>query len=205
MADGDEIHANLPRRYLNNYRDLCAPGFDAEDVAHDVARVVRNDLKDFGNPPISFIASCLETLSGQLPEEPLLRQAVDYGSLYRQIDRITRQHRGSEAGMDLAKRAVRSEIEAYRQGGTAPTLEGTLIVYQTKIHDARFSERVPLTTDHLNGLSVEEVNDRLAAIRPYSQIEYAHIARSIARNPTLDRRIQRRRYSQGLGLHDEVR
>lgn len=113
MADGDEIHDNLPRRYLNNYKDLCAPGFNPEAMAHDVAGVVRKDMKDFGNAPLNFIVACVEGLS-QLPEEPLLRQVVDYGALQQQIDRTARRFYGNEQGMDLAKRAVRSALEDFR-------------------------------------------------------------------------------------------
>jgi hypothetical protein len=205
MADGDEVHANLPRRYLNNYRDVCAPAFVPEDVAHDIARVVRDDVKDFGNPPITFIAVCVETLSGQLPNEPLLRQGVDYGSLQQCINNAARQYLGNEQGMDLALRAVRSAIEEYRQGAGTPDVESVLGRYLMKIHEARFEKRVPLTSTHLNGLSSEEVDNRLNEIRSFAEREYAHLARSIARNPNVDRRIQRRRYNQGLGLYDGVR
>lgn len=205
MADGDEIHANLPRRYLNNYRDICAPGFDPEDVAHDVARVVRNDVKDFGSGPVSFLLACVASLRDHLPDMPLLRQTVDYRSVHQQVDKAARRYLGNEIGMDLAKRAMRSAIEDYRQGKAAPSAESVLHGYLTKIHEARFSERVPLTATHLNGLSPAEVNNRLNEIRSFSEQEYSHLARSIARDPNLDRRIQRRRYNQGLGLYDEVR
>lgn len=76
--------------------------------------------------------------------------------------------------------------------------------YLTKIHEARFSERVPLTSTHLNGLGTAEVNERLNAIQPFSQGEYAYLAKSMTRHPDVGRRIQRRRYNEGLGLHDEV-
>lgn len=207
MADGDEIHPNLPRRYLNTYRDLCVPahGFDAADVAHDIARVVIADMRDIGgNPAIDFIVACGEMLADQLPEAPLLRQAVDYGAIHQQIDRLARQAMGNEQGMDLAKRAIRGGLEDYRQGGSSPNTESALENYMMKIHEARFSDCVPLTSEHLNGLSTTDVNNRLNDIRPFAQLEYAHLAKSIARNPDLGRRIQRRRFDGGLGLYDAV-
>lgn len=205
MADGDEIHANLPRRYQSNYKDLCAPDFDAEDTAHDIARVVCKDVRQFGAPPIDCIISCAENLLSSLPEGSLLRQEVNYDTLQRQIDREVRRYPGNEIGMDLAKRAIRNAIEDYRQGAAIPNQEGILEKYLMKIHEARFSDRVPLTASHLNGLSSAEVDARLNAIRSFSETEYVHLASSIARNPNLDRRIQRRRYNQGLGLYDGVR
>ncbi len=205
MADGDEIHPHLPRRYLNNYRDVCAPAFDPEDVAHDIARVVRNDMKGFGNPPINFMVVCMERLSSQLPEGPLLSQTVDYGALQQEINRIARQYPGNEQGMDIALRTVRSAVEDYRQSGVIPDTESVLSGYLMKIHESRFSHRVPLTSTHLNGISATEVNNRLSEVRVFAENEYVHLARSIVRNPNVDRRIQRRRYNQGLGLYDEVR
>lgn len=207
MADGDEIHPNLPRRYLNNYRDVCVPaaGFNPEDVAHDIARVVIADVRDIGgNSAIEFIVTCVEVLADQLPEEPLLRQAVDYGAIQRQIDQLARRALGNEQGMDLAKRAVRGVLEDYRQGGSSLNTESALENYMMKIHEARFSDCVPLTSEHLNGLTAADVSNRLNNIRPFAQLEYAHLAKSIARNPDLGRRIQRRRYDGGLGLYDVV-
>jgi hypothetical protein len=204
MADGDEIHAGLPRRYLSSYKDLCAPGFNAEDVAHEVARVVVSDVKAYGKAPLDFIAACVDRLQEKLPTEPLLRQGVDFGAIQWQIDSIARRSFGSETGIDLAKRAIRLELEVYRQGGDVPSLERAMNTYLMNIHDARFSQRVPLTNTHLNGLSDETINARLSEVHSYSETEYRHIARSLMRNPNTNRPIQRRRYSQGLGLHDEV-
>ena len=206
MADGDEIHANLPRRYLNNYRDICAPqsGFNPEDNAHALARTVIKDANNYGNPPVNFMVECVEKVFDKLPSEPLLRQSVNYASLQLQIDKIARQHFGNEQGMDLAKRAARNGLEDYRHEGSIPTLTNVFENYYTNIHQARFSKRVPLTTAHLNGLPATEVDRRLNEILPYSKQEYKHLAKSLARNPDVKKRHPRRSYNQGLGLHDEV-
>lgn len=205
MADGDEIHANLPRRYLNNYQDLCAPDFNPEDVAHDLARVVRDDVRSFGNGPVNFIQDCVETLASQLAEEPLLRSTVDYGAVHQQIDLIGRQHRGSEQGMELAKRVLRRAVETYRQGDSFTDATGAVRDYLSNIHEARFSDRVPLTSEHQNGMTAAQVVQRLDAMMPYARKEYMHLARSIVRQGDVNRRLHRRRYDNGLGLYDVVR
>src|SRR5689334_18781977 len=122
MADGDEIHEKLPRRYLNNYRDICAPdsGFNPEDNAHDLARTIGKDANNYGNPPINFMRDCVEKVFDKLPSQPLLRQSVNYASIQRQIDQMARRHFGNEQGMDLAKRAVRNAVEDYRHEVSSP-------------------------------------------------------------------------------------
>jgi len=204
MADGDEIHTNLPRRYLNAYRDVCAPTFDAEDVAHGVAQVVLKDARGYGNGPVQFIANCVESLANQLPEEPLLRQTVNYGSVQQQIEQMARQYHGSETGMELAKRFVRRAVEIYREGGSFADVQGAVQGYLTNIHEARFADCVPMTSEHLNSISSERVNRRLDEMRPFSQLEYAHLSRSIVRQGGVKGRIHRRRFDNGLGLYDEV-
>lgn len=204
MADGDEVHTNLPRRYLNAYRDVCAPTFDAEDVAHDVAQVVLKDVRDYGNGPVQFIINCVESLAVQLPEEPLFRQTVDYGSVQQQIEQMARQYRSSEVGMELAKRSIRRAVDAYHEGGSFTDVQGAVQGYLTNIHEARFADRVPMTNEHLNSISSETVNCRLDEMRSFSQLEYAHLSRSIFQKRSVKGRIHRRHFDNGLGLYDEV-
>lgn len=204
MADGDEIHANLPKRYLAPYQDMCASDFDAEDVAHEIAGKVRFEaIKRFGDAPIKFISACSELLNRELQHEPLLRRTIDYTELQSVVDRLARGFPGAPEGIELAKRAIRREVEQFRQGGDVPTNKDLLSGYFLNIHDARFAERIPLTDAHLNGLSSSEVNERLQAVRPYSQMEYEHFAASLARHGDVSR-LHRRKYNRGLGLYDEV-
>ncbi len=204
MADGDEIHANLPKRYLAPYQDMCASDFNAEDVAHEAAGRVRYEaINRYGDSPIQFISACSEVLNRELQPEPLLRRTIDYAEVQSVVDRLARHFPGTPEGIELAKRAVRREIEQFRQGGDVPTQKDLLSGYFQNIHDARFAERVPLTDAHLNGLSSSVVGERLQALRPYSQMEYEHFAASLIKHGDVSR-LHRRKYNRGLGLYDEV-
>ena len=204
MADGDEIHENLPKRYLAPYQDMCSSDFDPEDTAHEVAGRVRHDaINRYGAPPVDFISACFQAFVSELPHEPLLRPTIDYGALYNGIDRLARQFPGGSEGIDLAKRSLRREIERFRQGGDVPTKKDLFSGYFQNIHDARFAQRVPLTELHLNDLSPSEVEARLRSISPYSTKEYEHLAKSLAKHGDVSR-IHRRQYNRGLGLYDEV-
>lgn len=204
MADGDEIHENLPKRYLAPYQDLCSSDFDPEDAAHEVAGRVRNDAKNrYGAPPVDFISACFQEFVRELPHEPLLRPSIDYGALHDGIDRLARRFPGGCEGIELAKRAIRREIEQFRQGGGVPTKQDLFSGYLQNIHDARFAQRVPLTESHLNDLSPSEVEARLRSMRSYSTKEYEHLAKSLAKHGDVSR-LHRRQYNRGLGLYDEV-
>lgn len=204
MADGDEIHTNLPRRYLNNYKDLCAPNFDIEGAAYDIAKTVIRDVKDFGNAPVHFIASVTSELAQDLNDTPFSRATTDYGHIQRTIDQIARDYQGNPKAMELAKREVRRGIEDYREGGNFPSAEVMLGNYLYGIQEARFSDLVPMTKQHLEGMSSNEITQRLNEIRPYTRSQFEHVGRSLAKNPNVDRRINRRSIDSGLGLKDEL-
>jgi hypothetical protein len=204
MADGDEIHAKLPRRYQNSYADVCSPGFNPEATAHGIAGVVLEDVRDFGNAPIDFLKDAATELATQLPDEPLLKATVDYGAVQQQIEDMARRYPGSPKAIELAKRTLRREVESYRGGESFSDATTAVQGYLMNIHEARFTDSVPLTRQHLNNLSHDAVNQRMEMMRPHAQREYDHLARSIVRRGDVNRRIHRRRFNSGLGLHDEV-
>lgn len=202
MADGDEIHPNLPRRYLQSYEDLCSPDFDPEDTAHELAQVILKDVRKYGNDPIEFIQNFLQ--DSELPIEPLLKHTIDYNNIHDQIEQQARRYRRNPEGIELAKRTLHRLIEDHRLEKSSLDPTFAITSYLMNIQEARFSERVPQIDEHLNGLTQNDIRKRLYDTYSFSFIENEHLSKSILRQGDVNKRIHRRKYSRGLGLRDYV-
>jgi hypothetical protein len=78
MADGDQVHVNLARRYQKLYKQICEGLNSNAELAHEVLRPLKQDLSAYGDEPLTLIQQVATELS-QIPAEPLLKQSVDWG------------------------------------------------------------------------------------------------------------------------------
>jgi len=61
-------------------------------------------LQDYGDEPLKLIQQ-IATMMNQIPDEPLLKQLVDWSEKSQIIDRYAQQIDGHRTAMDLAVKA----------------------------------------------------------------------------------------------------
>jgi hypothetical protein len=104
MPAGDIVHVRLAPRYQKPYKQICEGRFGDAELAHSVLRPLMRDLKDYGDEPLKLIHQ-IATVLNQIPDEPLLKQLVDWSEKSQIIDRYAQQIDGRRTAMELAVKA----------------------------------------------------------------------------------------------------
>jgi hypothetical protein len=73
MPDGDKVHVKLAPRYQKVYMQLCEGHSGDAELAHEVLRPLKRDLRDYGDEPLKLLQQVTTELN-QIPDEPLLKQ-----------------------------------------------------------------------------------------------------------------------------------
>jgi len=78
-----------------------------------VLRPLRRDLQDYGDEPLKLIHQ-IATVLNQIPDEPLLKQLVDWSEKSQIIDRYAQQIDGHRTAMELAVKACQQQLQELR-------------------------------------------------------------------------------------------
>jgi hypothetical protein len=185
MPDRDIVHKNLPYRWQKVYKQICEGRFGDAELAHEVLRPLRRDLQDYGDEPLKLIHQ-IATVLNQIPDEPLLKQLVDWSEMSQSIDRCAQQIDGHRTAMELAVKACQRQLQTlrYSSGSYDSTEETSLSIggkYVDAVYKANFEERVPLA-QHYNGVDQVTVDARLRGMRVHAEQGIAHFAAQMIRN-----------------------
>ncbi len=100
-----KVLSKLKRPYLKAYGLLCKEhGQDISHVAHEILSALKGGIQKYGDEPIQLIEQISAQLS-QLPEEPLLKQMIDWGEESMRIEELAQQSAGDVRAIEYVKEA----------------------------------------------------------------------------------------------------
>lgn len=181
MPDGDKVHVNLAHRYQKVYKQICEGQYDNAALAHEVLVPLKRDLQSYGDEPFQLIQQVATELN-QIPDEPLLKQLVNWGEARQEIDRFAQQTPGRLDAKELAVKACQQQLQELRYSGYSHDLtEAMNRKYVSAVYEANFEERVPLA-QHYNGAVQTVVDARLKDMRIYVEQGINSFAAQMRRN-----------------------
>src|SRR5215510_23333 len=203
MPDGDIVHVKLSRRYQKPYKQLCEGLYGDAELTRAVLRPLKQDLQDYGDAPLKLIQQVAAELN-RIPDEPLLKQFINWADKSKSIDRCAQQISGRPTAMQLAVQACQQQLQELRYGSCAQDLTKEMYrKYVSVVYEATFEGRVPLP-QHYNGIAQAAVDARLQGMRTYVEQGIDCFAAQMLRNGTVSslRRPPMARVT--LGLYDDL-
>ena len=181
MPDGDKVHVNLAHRYQKVYKQICEGQYDDAELAHEVLKPLKRDLQDYGDEPLQLIRQVSAELD-QIPDEPLLKQLVNWGEESQKIDRFAQQNPGSLIAKELVVKACQQQLQELRYSERPHDLtEEMSRKYVSAVYEANFEERVPLA-QYYNGADQTVVDARLKGMRSHVEQGISSFAVQMIRN-----------------------
>lgn len=139
-----KVLKKLKPRYMKAYGLLCKEhGQDISHVAREILSAVKGGIQKYGDEPIQLIEQISTQLS-QLPEEPLLKQMIDWGAESMKIEELAQQADGNVRAIGFVKEAGKQLLHKIQYGETshdnlyAKHMEG----YMIKVYSADFEAKI---------------------------------------------------------------
>jgi hypothetical protein len=183
MADGDIIHKNLPKRFLNLYSQLCEGHWDASDLGYRALHPLKRQIREYGNSPIQLggkIATILEQTSVQLLEG----ESVNWSEARNQIAILGRGMTANcnPRGKDMVLEAGHLVLLKIQNGLSFEDMKTEVIKgYFDSVYKNDFEHRLQQTPKHYKDALPSEVERRKEEIRPYVEIGISDFAKQAAR------------------------
>lgn len=205
MPDGDKVHPGLPSRYQKPYQQICEGQYSDAELARDVVRAIKEDVKDYGSQVIE-LADRIALHMQEIPSEPLLKATIDWSEQSRMIDWLGQQTKGNHRAIDLVVRSGKQLLQELRHDMSVGDLHREMHQrYLTNIYHARFEGRIPLAPS-TKSVDYETVASKLADIRPHVDRELNAIAAQLYQHKDLSRlRLSRRPAPKhSIDLHTDL-
>jgi hypothetical protein len=166
-------------------------------------RPLKRDLKDYGAAPLTLLQQ-VTTMLSQIPDEPLLKQSVDWGEKSRLIDRWARQISGHRIAVALAVRACKQQLQELRSSTCPHDVTKELYKkYVSEVYKANFEGRVPLA-QHYNGTSQDIVDARLQGMRAHVEQGMDNFVAQMMRNGSVTSLRRRPMARRPIGLNEDL-
>lgn len=177
MPDRDYVYGKLPRIYTKPYKMLCG---GKESAGFRAMGSLRRELKKFGDVPIHLAKEIAEAINPVAGATPIERQATDWGKTKEKVRECIRENSANRRYVNaMVQKATDEVLHALRyEGGIAASnLEKRLVKgYMRAAYETRFEGRIPMTDDHPNDITNQEVRKRLREIRPEIEVGIAAFA-----------------------------
>lgn len=168
MPDGDKVHGNLKRIYQKPYEWLREGVATSNACAKLVLGALKKTLKGQGNHPIRLaqaMGDCLQqTVEGS--SDP---SSVSWSGVGENFEELARVTDGSPYAKELALRAGRILLHAYRNGIEKDVENASNLIlnqYMRDTYESEFKERIPLTNKHHDGVDEATLMERVRAMEP---------------------------------------
>lgn len=205
MPDGDKVHPKLAGRYQKPYQQICEGQYSDDELARDIIRALKKDIKDYGFKPLELADRIARQLQ-EIPCEPLLRATIDWSEQNRMIERLGQQTKGKQRAIDLMVQSGKQLLHELRHEVSVRDLHQDMHQrYLTNIYYANFEGRIPLAVSN-NGVAYETVAAKIDALRPHLEREIAALAAQLHRRKDLSHlRLTRRSGTKRMiGLHTDL-
>ena len=192
MPDGDVVHSKLRACFWGPYKQICGlDDFNPEATAHDLALPLKKDIDRIAEKVAHVISDGITVLK-QLPQEPLLKQGIDYGQVSRYIDKLAQQCPIDHRSMELVKNSLKRQLDNFRHDNVAFDAQDAVRDCFLGIYDDQFAGRVPLKAKHLNGTDFSTIEQRLGMMREYVVEEMSKFAKDTIAHKSRRRRAVKR-------------
>jgi hypothetical protein len=203
MPDGDIVHVNLPRRYQKPYKQLCEGQYGDVELTRAVLRPLKRDLQEYGDAPLKLIQQVATELN-QIPDEPLLKQSINWAEKSKIIDGWAQRISGPRIAIALAVKACQQQLQELRYSSCAQDLTKEIYrKYVSSVYEANFEGRVPLP-QHYNGVAHAAVDARLQGMRAHVEQGIDSFAAQMLRNSNVSSLRCPPMARAPLGLHDDL-
>lgn len=206
MPDGDMVHSHLGRFYQKTYKILCEGVAATEDCARDLLSRLRRDLRQTAKWPLHLSRKISDLLSQKIGPLEFANndEAARSG---RQIDELIRQADCPYHEKELIARASKTVLNDLRHGREMNASNIQLAIFNQYIrekYEADFKERIPLSTEHHNGVSHGELMRRLEALEPYLNLGIHQFAQTAIKNQNLDNLRLPRQVRREINLDEDL-
>jgi hypothetical protein len=166
MPDGDKVHNKLKLRYQNPYKSLCEGVATNSQCAKSVLNALKKSLKEQGNHPVKLAKAMAECLQQSLEAggDP---SSISWSGIGMAFDELARETDSSPYVKELALRAGRDVLQAYRNGKEQDVERAAALIlkqYMRETYDSEFKECIPLTPKHHDGVDEATLVQRVLAM-----------------------------------------
>ena len=203
MPDGDKVHENLAHRYQQPYKQICEGQYSDAELARAVLHPLKRDLQDYGDEPLKLIQQVATELS-HIPQEPLLKQLVNWSEMSQMIDRFAQHMYSHRTAMELAVQACQQQLQELRSNSCPHDLAAEMLrKYGSTVYKANFEGRVPLA-QHYNGADQSTVDARLQGMRGHVEQGIDSLVAQMMRNGSVTSLRRPPMASASIGLNDDI-
>lgn len=194
MPDADKVHSGLSYRHQKVYKQICEGVFTPSELAYEELEAMKGELKNCGQAPFSLILEAAKLLNAISPGH-LLNSNVDWGGICRSIQKkgqmISMQTATKKRVLDLAVEACVDLVRDIQQGAISDNLEVDMMErFVTKVYEAEFEGRLPLTPHHYLDATPDFVNDRVKDMRQPMEVGMRALAEQAIRNGNFNKLVR---------------
>ena len=180
MPDVDIVHGKVTRKFQRAYEKLCKDDVSSEELSDDIARGLRNTLKDEGRVPCELIFKALACAFSSVD----FGMPLDVDSACRLVDRFARGSEARSRYIAIAVDALRAGLmQAKNLHDIATVNRSVANEYVRRLLNADFLDGMPLTGHYLDASS-DDIERRLQEIRVHFEAELELYVRHIAQRGT---------------------
>jgi len=188
MPDVDIVHGNVPRKFLQVYKQLCEGVLTPEDLAEEIAKALIKTLKDEGRSPSKLIFETLKSVFSDVG----IGMPIDVPAAGRLIDKLASMSLSHSRYVSLAVEAVKAgPVKATNLHDYGFVTKAVIREFVTRLFDADFKERLPPLHHHMDASS-EDIEARLQEAEPNIDSQLIHIVDQMARHETVEK-LQKKR------------
>jgi hypothetical protein len=198
MADGDIIHSRLRGIYQKPYKWLCEGKATIDECAHVLMQALKKDIVKKGDLPLKLAQKIGQILS-QTISAPGENGSVDCAALSLELDRLIWQFDGQPYVKELIRRAVKSWINDLRYGREVDfdNISAEILKrYMKEVYESEFTEKIPLTSIHHDGIDQATLSKRIGEIQPIIDDPIGEWAKTAIKEQSIEKLRMPRRFPQ---------
>jgi hypothetical protein len=207
MPDGDRVHSHLSRLYQKPYKILCEGVASSEECAHSLLKSLRKDLQQSAKWPL-LLSRDIADLFSQCIGPLAFSNGREAARISNQIDELTRHVQCPLRARDLIVRAGKTVLNDLRYGQEIDSRNLQAIIFERyikEVYEAGFTERIPLSIEHHDGVSHSVLHRRIEAMKPYLDPGIHKFAQDAIKNQNLEKlRPPRRQFLRCVDLDENL-
>jgi len=206
MPDGDIIHPNLKRRFLNVYGQICEGHWDSSIIGYRMLHPLKGQIQQYGNAPILMgqrIAPILEN-ANSIVENGRHFSFADVSDQIMELSK-TPDLNCSPRGRDLMVEAAKKTLVEIQLGGAIDNVEFALYKnYVDTVYMKDCEERFQETPKHHRDASLADVSNVVNKIRPYVERGQNEFANQLSKYKDVSKLRRPRRLKEPTPTIDDV-
>ena len=206
MPDGDIIRG-LQRIYQKPYEALFGRKATNDECIRSLIKSLLRDIKNKGDIPINLAKRMHEIITQFISNAGGII-FVDWAVLRRELNRLVEQSDGAPNLKELALRAGINVIQYLEYGVEVDICNISVVIverYFYEVYESEFKERIPLDTEHHNGIYQSTLLDRIEEIQPKINIVINKWAKEAIKNQSVAKlSLPRRSFQKVIDMDEDL-